>query len=371
MRQARGIWVEQTNRIWLYLLSTLLLSSMLLCSGCSTTELEDRGFPLAIGVDKNQDEIVLSFDFPDLSGTAGEKNPSSVQVSFSVEAGAYYEAEKAYENNTNKVLDYNHLKALVIGEEFLKDDQALRELLSWLEKEEVIARNTCLFAAGERASEILTLTGNTDGSVGKYLEQMVESQEDFKEDKIVTIGELMNQWHNQNEVLLIPVLTDNGGIPSITKYAVLDGFSYKENISVEEAMKAFLCQGKMRHFLYRLEDGEVLNIQDLKTRVDIEKDGDCAVVTVYLSGNASVKREGKKGTGTSGQLKKRLNRQLQESLHETAADLLKEPGMDISNSFYMLGGYDRELYRQYQQDYDGYREHLKLDFVSDMEIVNE
>lgn len=350
---------------------TLLLSvsALLLLTGCGTRELEDRSFPLSIGIDKNDEGMALSFDFPDLSETDYEKNPSAKTVTFSVEAGAYYEAQKAYENNTNKVLDYNHLKAIIISREFLSDSDALRDLLSWLEHENVVARNTYLFVARDQASEILTLTKETNGSVGKYLEQMTDTQEDFKENKVVTIGDLMNQWHNQNELLLIPTLTNNGEVPSITEYAVLDAFSYKGEITVEDAMKAFLVQNQVAHFLYRLSDGVVVEIQNIRREVAITNQAGRPVVEVKLSGDARKKKGGEEIS--RGKLTKQLNRQLEESLAGAAAELLAEPGMDISNSFLKLGGQDRDLYRRYAQDYEGYLEQLGIAISVDMNFVNE
>lgn len=350
----------------------LILGAVVLglgCAGCSTRELEDRGFPLAVGIDKSQEGMILSFDFPNLSEVSDGKKPGGKPVSISVEAGAYYEAQKAYENNTNKVLDYNHLKAVILNVDFLSDNQKVRDLFSWLEGEEVVARNTCLFAAKEQAAEILTLTEDTGGSVGKYLEQMVETQGDFKENKVMTIGKLMNQWHNQNELLLIPVLTNNGGIPSITEYAVLDAFSYKGNITVEEAMKAFLCQGLLESFTYLLQDGTVLEIGDISTRRETEPAGDKIVVTVGISGNARVKKSA--SGGTDGQIQKQLNRQLKESLTRTAAELKEAPGIDISNSFYLLGSRNRSLYEQFGQEYEGYREKLLVQFSVDINVVRE
>lgn len=359
------------SKTFLRKVGTLLLSvsALLLLTGCGTRELEDRSFPLSIGIDKNDEGMALSFDFPDLSETDYEKNPSAKTVTFSVEAGAYYEAQKAYENNTNKVLDYNHLKAIIISREFLSDSDALRDLLSWLEHENVVARNTYLFVARDQASEILTLTKETNGSVGKYLEQMTDTQEDFKENKVVTIGDLMNQWHNQNELLLIPTLTNNGEVPSITEYAVLDAFSYKGEITVEDAMKAFLVQNQVAHFLYRLSDGVVVEIQNIRREVAITNQAGRPVVEVKLSGDARKKKGGEEIS--RGKLTKQLNRQLEESLAGAAAELLADPGMDISNSFLKLGGQDRDLYRRYAQDYEGYLEQLGIVISVDMNFVNE
>lgn len=353
------------------MLAGLALIFCAVCSGCGTHELEDRGFPLAIGIDKNKDGMVLSFDFPDLTESSEGKNPAGKPVSFSVEAGAYYEAQKAYENNTNKILDYNHLKAIVISQEFLEDDEALRELFAWLEREEVMARNICLFAASDSAAKILTLTEDTGGSVGKYLEQMVETQEDFNENKVMTIGELMNQWHNQNELLLIPVLTNNGGVPSVDAYAAMDAFSYRGVVSVEEAMKAFLCENLLRKFLYRLDEGEVLQLSALHRSMEIKEEGEQVHVSVKLTGDAQIKKSGSGKGVTRGQLQKRLNRQLSESMNQTAEKLLEEPGIDITNSFIRLGSHSRRLYKKFNQDYDGYRHHLLISFQADMNLINE
>lgn len=358
--------VQAVRRLIFFVVAAMAL---LFLGGCGARELEDRSFPLSIGIDKKEEGMALSFDFPDLSESDNEKNPSGKTVTFSVEAGAYYEAQKAYENNTNKVLDYNHLKAIIISREFLSDNAALRDLLSWLEHEQVVARNTYLFVAGDTASEILTLTENTGGSVGKYLEQMVNTQEDFKEQKVVTIGDLMNQWHNQNEDLLLPVLTNNGEVPSITEYAVLSAFSYKGNISVEDAMKAFLCRNQVRHFLYELKGGQVVEIQNIRREIEIQIQEGKPVVEIALTGEARIKKGGE--GMTTGKLVKQLNGQLEESLSMTGEALLAEPGTDMSNSFIKLGGYNRELYEIYHQDYEGYLKDLQLVFSVDMNLVNE
>lgn len=348
----------------------LTAATLLLCTGCSASELEDRGFPLAVGIDKEKDDIVLTFDFPDLSESEKGENPSQSPLSFPVQGGAYYEAQKAYENNTNKVLDYSHLKAVVIGEALLADDHALRELLAFLEQEELLARNINLFTVSGKAADILKLTEETSGTMGKYLEQMIDAQKDFKENKVVTLGDLMNQWHNRNETLLIPVLADNGNVPAITEYAVLTAFAYKGRISVEDSMKSFLCRNLLERFLYQTEDGTVFQLTDLRAAIKIRGE-DPIVVAIALTGDAQVQKTAGDSVLTKGRLKKELDRQLEEAM-VLAADQMKEmPGMDIANSYILLGGYARELYNQYQQDYEGYGERVTYRFSADMDIINE
>ena len=358
------------------MLISLALSVCLLC-GCSVTELEDRGFPLAIGIDTAEEGLVVSFDLPNLSEVSDGKKPGGQPASLSVEGGAYYQAQKAYENNTNKVLDYNHLKAIILNRRLFQEEGELRQLLAWLEEEEVLARNICLFAAEDSAAQILALTERTETSVGNYLEQMVETQQDFRENKVATIGSLMNQWHNQNELLLIPILSDNGGIPSITSYLVLDGFAYKGAISVEQALEVFLCQGMLSGMTYRLKEGAVIALEGLRPQLDISReaaaeDSDGGIlVTVHLEGNGIVKKGPDTQAMSLAQLREGLNQQLERKLSGTAQSLKEELGVDMANSFYRLGGYHRELYRRFLGDYEGYQQQLSYQFVCDFQVSSE
>ena len=84
---------------WKIVLIVIMIS---MCCGCSNRELEERGFPLTIAIDKSERGMTVSFELPDLSKSAGEKNPIAKPMSFSVEAGAYYEAQKAYEKDLIK-----------------------------------------------------------------------------------------------------------------------------------------------------------------------------------------------------------------------------------------------------------------------------
>ena len=106
---------------------------MFLICGCESVELEQRSFPLAVGIDlqnteakekkKNQDsgiedrDLIVSFDFPDLAQVSEKGKTTDTPMGLSLEGVDMYHVEKSYENNTNRVLDYNHMKG--IGEKYI------------------------------------------------------------------------------------------------------------------------------------------------------------------------------------------------------------------------------------------------------------
>lgn len=359
---------------------------MFLLCGCESVELEQRSFPLAVGIDlqnteakekkKNQDsgiedrDLIVSFDFPDLAQVSEKGKTTDTPMGLSLEGVDMYHVEKSYENNTNRVLDYNHMKAIVLGKNIFEDQRQLRSLLLAWEQREASARNTNLLIGSESAAEILSLTKETQGSMGKYLEEMLESQKDFKQNKIATIGDLMNQWHNQDELLLIPVLTEQGNRPVITKYAAVLNFSYRGMLTVKEAMEVFFCQGLLETLTVEPSKSEVVEISDIQVSMNIKRQGEIPTVTVSISGKGKLKTGQISSAAQQYQLEQKINQHLTADLQATAEKLTEEFGMDMTNSYLSLGGLDRELYSVYENLPDMYNEKVQHIFEVDINLMD-
>ena len=359
---------------------------MFLICGCESVELEQRSFPLAVGIDlqnteakekkKNQDsgiedrDLIVSFDFPDLAQVSEKGKTTDTPMGLSLEGVDMYHVEKSYENNTNRVLDYNHMNAIVLGKNIFEDQRQLRSLLLAWEQREASARNTNLLIGSESAAEILSLTKETQGSMGKYLEEMLESQKDFKQNKIATIGDLMNQWHNQDELLLIPVLTEQGNRPVITKYAAVLNFSYRGMLTVKEAMEVFFCQGLLETLTVEPSKNEVVEISDIQVSMNIKRQGEIPTVMVSISGKGKLKTGQISSAAQQYQLEQKIEQHLTADLQATAEKLTEEFGMDMTNSYLSLGGLDRELYSVYENLPDMYNEKVQHIFEVDINLVD-
>jgi hypothetical protein len=66
-----------------------------------------------------------------------------------------------------------------------------------------------------------------------------------------------------------------------------------------------------------------------------------------------------------------MNQQIKEQLMLTAAELAVSPGIDMNNSFILLGGHERELYFRYKQDYEDYRQAIVPQFQINFTLVQE
>ncbi len=349
-----------------------LLAGLAFCCGCSSTELEQRSFPLAVGIDlqEGKESLVVSFDFPDLAQISEKGKTQDTPMALSLEGQDMYHVEKSYENNTNRLLDYNHMKAVVLGEDMFGQEDMLRSLLQSWEQREASARNTSLLVGSRSAAEILSLTSETEGSMGKYLEEMLESQKDFKQNKIATMGDLMNQWHNQDELLLLPVLTENGGRPAITAYAVVSDFAYRGKVTVKEAMECFLAQGLLERFICEPVEDEVLEVRNIQVSCQIEKKGDAPVATITIQGQGRLKAGQANSASERYRLKERAEKSLMASLQETAKKMQEEYGVDMANSYLLLGGHNRELYGEYHGMAETYNKTVQHLFQVDISLLD-
>ncbi len=355
----------------------VLIGMFFLC-GCESVELEERSFPLAVGIDLQEMEesqngernLVVSFDFPDLAQISEKGKTTDTPMGTSFEGADLYHVEKSYENNTNRLLDFNHIKAVVLGETLLKDQKHLRRLLLAWERQEDAARNISLFLGSSSAAKILSLTQETEGSMGKYLEAMLDSQKDFRQNKIAAIGNLMNQWHNQNELLLLPILTEQGERPVITGYGAVLNFDYCGTLSVEEAMQTFLCQNLLEKFTCEVGENQVVEISDIQVSVSVEETEDEPVVTVSVGGKGRMKTGQISSAAQQFQTEQKIERQIAADLHKTAKKLREEYGIDMTNSYVSLGGQNRELYRKYK-DFPGlYNQKARQIFLVDIDLLN-
>jgi hypothetical protein len=366
---------------------------MLHASGCASTELEQRSFPLAVGIDLQEEDyeviareaseedvfrreagktpdLVVSYDFPDLAQISEKGKTVDTAMGLSLEGADMYHVEKSYENNTNRVLDYNHMKAVVLGENVFSDTVQLRGILSAWEQREASARNTSLLIGSGSAAEILSLTEETEGSMGTYLEEMLESQKDFKQNKIATVGNLMNQWHNQDELLLIPVLTEEGNRPVITGYGAVSNFNYQGILTVEDAMKSFLCQNLLKKFTCEPTENLVVEISDIQAKKTITLEGTLPVVTVRITGKGRLKTGQVSSVSEQYQLEKKIEKQLTADLAETAGRLQQEYGIDVTNSFISLGSKNCSLYRMYRNYPDAYAKEAQHVFQVEIAMLN-
>ncbi len=195
------------NKIRKLLLALLVFGGAVQLAGCRTTELEDRSFPMLAAVKEDPETQQIGFTCvfpilrmePDAAEESGD-DPAAMEY-----AGDFAGAWEKYEDSLNKIADYNHLKVLLMNEDFLKDDKQYEAMLAFLQEEESFPRNTYVCITDDPEA-LLKAGENLNEDLGTYLEELLESHRKGNEAILPTLGDLMDEKENRRKTWAIPYL---------------------------------------------------------------------------------------------------------------------------------------------------------------------
>lgn len=176
----------------------------LFLTGCGATELEESCFPLMVAVGYEEAKVSYALGFPRV-GSSGEKEPqiNEIQVP-QVLTKSFKESKETYESHLNKIVDYNHLKVIVLEEDFVEQQECYDAMLEELSKEEEFPRNTYVCVV-EDVEDLMEIDKNLPQELGTYLEEYLNHHED-KKDHLLTLGNLMDEKENKEMILYVPYL---------------------------------------------------------------------------------------------------------------------------------------------------------------------
>ena len=178
----------------------LFVVGCLMLGGCRTTELEERCFPLLTAVEVENGKIRYrdAFSKEDSTGQLGAK-------------------EK----------DYAHLKVLVLEKDLLEQPNQYTAMLDSLAESEIYPRNTYVCVVDD-VEDLFEMEKTISQDLGTYLEEYLKKHEE-KKDRLLTLGDLLDEKENQVMVLYFPYLEVEENLVEWKGYVNTSGKSWQES----------------------------------------------------------------------------------------------------------------------------------------------
>ena len=309
-------------------------------SGCVTAELEERNFPIEMAV-SDMEQFDREWLNADESG--------------------------------NRMVDYSHMKVILLDQKFLEDAENMDAFLEILEKKSDVPRNTYL-AVAEDAEAVLKLQKNMEESVGTYLEDYFENVSEIKKTAYPTLGMLYQEQENKMETLFIPYVEVDQK-PAVTKYYVWKRGEAEGILDSQTALLSFFTQNQMEEYTLTLADGvdvrlfaphnQVVFSQSKEKQIIAEIS--CSGEILYEKPGWRQKLQSENGQSLeSGDIKKVLDRELADYFQETA----QKVAVDCANSYKKLGGQRRDWYLLYQKQPEQYEKDMEIIYRVKVAWVN-
>ncbi|MDO5345099.1 MAG: hypothetical protein Q4E91_05085 [Lachnospiraceae bacterium] len=176
----------------------VLLAAPVFLWGCTARELESRRFPLALEVGSREGRLTFACAWPYVSGeTQPEQDESSMDETdiseninkdgqinndkiTKVLADSIGEAVEKVQNLQDKYVDYSQVKAILWDRSLDADSPLGEQVLDWLEKNPVFARNILVFDTEETKMNLEQVQKQAEGQPGKYLENLYRNNSDYQ-----------------------------------------------------------------------------------------------------------------------------------------------------------------------------------------------
>lgn len=347
----------------------VLLVCFFSCVGCSeSTELEDREFVMAVGIDLDEEGLLFSYDISEEYKQGSDSGQEGGQKSIQVFGDSVWDLTNAYGRQSDKSLDYNHIKAIVLGRELAEDQDKMIELLQFIEKNDLFAQNVKVFVANNGASELWQDT-ELEESIGKYLEKLYENSDYYVEEQSCSLGEVFTYWHNYDEVLLIPILQQQNKKPGISGYAVMKGCAMKKELSEEEANLVFLGNGiKLKSHIVT-DSHYVIQIDRIRQEM-VYSGTEQILITITLNIRGHVINKQVE--------EKRILRETETAMEESLNASFKEfvtaqrgSSMDYFHTFLKLSQNQKTLWLKYRSDREAFSDHTIIEIKTNVTLSDD
>lgn len=304
-----------------------------LLSGCATPELEDRNFPIEVAV---------------------------------TDAEHFNEAWMNASQSGNRVVDYSHLKVMILNQDFVEDEKNMTEFLTLLEKQNEVPRNTYV-AVAEDAESIMELPDIEGQSVGTYLEELFENVSEVDKEAYPTLGMLYQERKNRMETLFLPYLTEEEDKPAVDGYYIWKRGKAAGRAECKTALLSFFTGNEMEEYTISLEQEYEVEFFDSHNDIDFSGTPDQKTVEVSIRCKGRVAAEPPEYFRNEEE----LERMSENYMNRTALEALEsENAIDVANSYKKIGGYRRDWYDTLTDRQESYEEDMKIVYHLDITWVN-
>ncbi|OPJ54807.1 Ger(x)C family spore germination protein [Alkalithermobacter paradoxus] len=370
------------------LLIFIILSTQLLTGCWDKMEINERGFPLIIGIDKLEgdekenelDRIKVSTRVPNVGLISG-KSPLVTETSF------YYEEKGSnlasiIERITSKApfsITLDHTKVIVFGKSLLEDCNLVREALDAIERESSFSRKVLLLGAHEDASQIVKIEPKEYPLIGMYLKGILDLE--MRDGRAVdgTLNRIMYQIHEDGSSIwpYIKANKDNTGAELAGAYVLKDNKLMGSLDNREVSRFNSMIKGNKElgdvDIIYKgtLVSYEVYNT---KQKLSVEEKNDNLILNIELESEGDIVQHkiGIRGFTLDDEaikeMEKMIEKKLMSRLESVVEKLQKEYGVDVFGVKRYIRKFNPKLYKKIADDFDEYYSSMKVNIKIDAKI---
>lgn len=251
----------------IYTLLPLFLMTSLIFTGCwDSTEVNNRSIILELAVDKNDDYVydpatlldeqkiyTISYTIPDFGKLSGDESlAKDVENNIEIQAPTITASLDDLEIKNKNSVSFSHVKAILLGESLLKDEQLFKRTLDSLARDMLIARNVPLIAVNGQARQTTQVENPQQPILGLYIMDYFDNNERttsfFKKQLLGNyIKEMDDTSISTLPVFHLEEVGEEKGTVDISGAALIKNYTLVDYLTKEEVRSQLFVEGKIKN----------------------------------------------------------------------------------------------------------------------------
>lgn len=198
------------NRRWQ--VEIVVMMVLLSVSGCQAVEPEKRAYPLVVGIDWKEGAYQVWMDLASLGKDTGQEKQGGEEQNTQILCFTGKNQEeilRAYEGSQERYLDIGHVKAVLLGEGLIRQQEQLEKVLDGMEKENILGNSAYVFATS-MVEGVMETDGKEVESLGEFLSGMYENRTGEEKREPVRMADLYRERQVQRAVMCPQVTAAEG-----------------------------------------------------------------------------------------------------------------------------------------------------------------
>lgn len=352
------------------LLLTVVMTSLVLTGCWDSVEINERHVILDIAIDKyngdNSDEDMgtkvgyeVTYMIPDIAKLSGESSlAEDVKTAIVVKSPTLSKSMKDAETKTQNTLTFTHTKALIFGEELIKDQRLFKAAIDSLVRDSNIGKGVNLLTTPGKASDISQLNNYQNPIMGLYvMKYFNNSERGSSYTRQQVLGGLIKEI-NDTGVSTIPVIKkgENSTL-SIEGAAVIKDYEFIDWLDKDEVRGLLFINGEIdRVPIVVSYQGQELTyqIEEQKSSIKInEENGPQVTIDIMVKGNMTDYVSSDEENAFNEKKIYDITRLLRQEINQQVKTTI-DKSRKINTDFLGIG---LQMYRQNPELWDRYRGH--------------
>ena len=371
------------------LLGIMISLSSLMLTGCwDNVEINERHVVLEVAIDKgsednleaniqDRDYYQVTYMIPDIGKLSGENSlAENVKTPIIAKSPTIAKSVDDIESKTQNTLSFTHTKALIFGEELIKDKKLFRAALDSLIRNKQISRGTNILAVQGNAGDIVQSDNYQNPMIGLYIMKYFNNTErGTSHAKQQVLGNMVKEIQNTNITTIPEIEINEEGTLKIDGAAVIKDYELVGWLDEDEVRGELFIDGRVYKVPTIVEyEGEYLtyDINQQKRTISFkDEDKLQAIIKIIVKGNITEYNSSKdqyvfdekKIAEISKLIEEQIKNQMQKTINTS-----KTMNTDFLNIGLELYRKHPKLWEKYKQNWD-VDEYKKLPIQIDVEVI--